>query len=261
MVKKGMSNLLRVYLTVCPLIFLGGFVDSVAGGGGLITLPAYLMAGVPVHLAAGTNKVVNGTGSATAAIRYFRSGKVLLRIALCAGAGALAGGYAGASIAKLLSDTLLQGLMLAALPVIAVFLAVKKDFGQESGERRYSTTYEVLMSLLIGLLIGCYDGLVGPGTGTFLIMAFTALLSLDMVTASGCAKAANMASNAASAVSFALGGMVMWKLVIPAALCSVLGNCCGAQYAIRGGGKKIRGMIFLVLGLMFVKMLWEAVPE
>ena len=252
--------MLKMYLLVCPLIFLGGFVDSVAGGGGLITLPAYLMAGVPVHLAAGTNKVVNGTGSATAAIRYFKSGKVLLRIALCAGAGALAGGYIGAGIAKLLSDALLQGLMLVALPVIAVFLAVKKDFGQESGEKRYGVGYEVLVSGLIGLLIGCYDGLVGPGTGPFLIMAFTALLPLDMVTASGCAKVANMASNAASAVSFALGGMVLWKLVIPAAVCSVLGNYCGAQYAIRGGGRKIRRMIFLVLGLLFAKLLLEALP-
>lgn len=250
-----MRNLIKMYLMVCPLIFLGGFVDSVAGGGGLITLPAYLMAGVPVHLAAGTNKVVNGTGSATATVRFFRSGKVRLLIALCAAAGALAGGYTGASIAKLLSGALLQGMMLVALPLIAVFLAVKKDFGQEAGGKQYSHTYEVLMSLLIGLVIGCYDGLVGPGTGTFLIMAFTALLSLDMVTASGCAKMANLASNVAAAVSFAAGGMVMWKLAVPAALCSMLGNYCGAQYAIRGGGTKIRRMIFVVLGLLFIKLL------
>ena len=254
-----MPELLHTLLIVCPLVFLGGFVDSVAGGGGLITLPAYMMAGVPVHFAAGTNKVVNACGTATASLRFFRSGKVCLPIALCAAAGALAGGYTGAEIAKLLSDSLLKSLMLIALPVVAVFLAVKKDFGLETAGRRFSRSREMGVSLGIGLLIGCYDGTVGPGTGTFLIMAFTALLHLDLVTASGCAKVGNLASNIAAAVSFILGGKVMWALVVPAAACNMLGNWCGARYAIRGGGKKIRGMIFLVLGMLFIKLLADLV--
>ena len=147
--------------------------------------------------------------------------------------------------------------MLVALPVVAVFLVVKKDFGQESGEVPYSRPVEMGVSFGIGLLIGCYDGMVGPGTGTFMIMAFTALLHMDMVTASGCSKVGNLASNIAAAVSFILGGTVMWVLVVPAAACNMLGNYCGARYAIRGGGKKIKGMIFVVLGMLFVKMLVE----
>ena len=251
------DELLKMCLIVCPLIFLGGFVDSVAGGGGLITLPAYMMAGVPVHFAAGTNKVVNGIGTAAATVKYFRSGKIRMSVALPAAAGALAGGYIGAEIAKLLSDSLLQGLMLVALPAVAVFLVLKKDFGQETGEMTHSRSYELLVSLGIGLAIGCYDGMIGPGTGTFMIMAFTALLSLDMVTASGCAKVGNLASNIAAAVSFIVGSSVMWQLVIPATICSIVGNYCGALYAIRGGGKKIRGMIFVVLGMLFIKLLGE----
>ena len=250
-----MDGLIGMYLIVCPLVFLGGFVDSMAGGGGLITLPAYMMAGVPVHFAAGTNKVVNGIGTATASVKFFRSGKILAVPALCAAAGALAGGYIGAEIAKGLSEELLQGLMLVALPLVAVFLAVKRDFGRESAGRARSRRYEAAVSLLIG----CYDGIVGPGTGTFMIMAFTALLSMDMVTASGCAKVGNLASNVAAAVSFILGGKVMWALVIPAALCSMAGNYCGALCAIRGGGKRIRAMIFVVLGMLFVKMLAELI--
>ena len=145
--------------------------------------------------------------------------------------------------------------MLVALPVVAVFLAVKKDFGQETGEKQYPRPYEMGVSLIIGLVIGCYDGMIGPGTGTFMIMAFTALLKMDMVTASGCSKVGNLSSNIAAAVSYAVGGKVMWILVVPAAACSMLGNWCGARYAIRGGGKKIRSMIFIVLGMMFIKML------
>lgn len=250
-----MNELLKMYLIVCPLVFLGGFVDSIAGGGGLITLPAYMMAGVPVHFAAGTNKVVNGCGAATASLKFFRSGKILLHAALCAALGALIGGYIGAEIAKLFSEELLKGLMLVALPLVALFLVLKKDFGQDTGERRHSRTVEMLVSLGIGLVIGCYDGMIGPGTGTFMIMAFTALLHMDMVTASGCSRVGNLASNIAAAVSFILGGKVMWVLVVPAAVCSMLGNYCGARYAIRGGGKKIRAMIFVVLGMLFVKML------
>lgn len=255
----AVDELLKMCLIVCPLIFLGGFVDSVAGGGGLITLPAYMMAGVPVHFAAGTNKVVNGIGTAAATVKYFRSGKIRLSVALPAAAGALIGGYLGAEIAKLLSDSLLQGLMLVALPVVAVFLVLKKDFGQETGKMTRGRTYELLVSLGIGLVIGCYDGMIGPGTGTFLIMAFTALLSLDMVTASGCAKVGNLASNVAAGVSFIIGSSVMWQLVLPATICSVAGNYCGAMYAIKGGGRRIRGMIFVVLGMLFVKLLWELI--
>jgi len=253
-----MQELLKMYAIIFPMIFLGGFVDSVAGGGGLITLPTYMMAGLPVHFAAGTNKVVAGLGTASATVKFFRSGKVRLRIALCAAVGALMGGFVGAGIAKHLPAAILQGLMLVALPLMAVFLTVRKDFGQETErQRQYSGRYEAAMSLGIGLAVGLYDGIIGPGTGTLLIMAFTAFLSLDMVTASGCSKVGNLASNIAAATSFIMDGYVVWKIALPAALCSIVGNYCGARYAIRGGGKKIRAMIFVVLGMMFIKMLYE----
>ena len=254
-----MPEFLQLCLIVCPLIFLGSFVDSIAGGGGLITLPAYLMAGLPAHMAAGTNKVVAGPGSLVASIRYFKSGKMRVRVALWAGLGSLIGGYIGAEIAKHLPETILQTLMLIALPFMAIFLTVKKDFGQKASDKEVSVRAETLISLAVGLGIGLYDGIIGPGTGTMLIMAFTAFLSIDLVTASGCAKVANLASNIAAATSYIIGGHVMWALALPALVCSVLGGYCGSQYAIRGGGKRTRSMIFVVLGLMFVKIFYELV--
>lgn len=254
-----MPEYLQLCLMVCPLIFLGAFVDSVAGGGGLITLPAYLMAGLPAHMAAGTNKVVAGPGSLVASIRYFRSGKIRLRVALWAGAGSLIGGYAGAEVAKHLPEGILKGLMLIALPFMAVFLTVRKNFGQEDLRKQINVRTEMLISLAVGLGIGLYDGIIGPGTGTLLIMAFTAFLSIDMVTASGCAKVANLASNIAAATSYIIAGKVLWSLAVPALCCSMLGGYFGSRYAIRGGGKRIRGMIFVVLGLMFAKFLYELI--
>ena len=150
-----MPELLRLCLIVCPLIFLGAFVDSIAGGGGLITLPAYMMAGLPVHLAAGTNKVVAGSGTLMAVFRFFRSGKIRIRVALCAGLGSLTGGFIGAEIAKLLPGSLLKGMMLVALPMMAIFLTVKKDFGQDTTvQKEISVRKEVAISLAIGLAIG-----------------------------------------------------------------------------------------------------------
>ena len=257
-----MSVFVRQCLLICPLIFLGGFIDSVAGGGGLITLPAYMLMNVPVHIAAGTNKVVNGIGTMTAAVKYFTSGKIYLRVALFAGMGALAGSALGARLALLIPAGVLKLLMLAALPAVAVFLVVRKDFGETEEEKpAFSPRRERLTGLAIGLALGCYDGIVGPGTGTFLIMAFTALLHMDLITASGCAKVGNLASNAAAAAVFLLNGKIWWAIVIPAALSNALGNYCGARYAIRGGSRKVRGMIFVVLGLLFGKVIWELLAQ
>jgi len=252
------DEFLKTCLIVCPLVFLAGFVDSVAGGGGIISLPAYLMAGLPAHLAAGTNKVVNGTGTMVATLKYFRSGKVRLRPAAVAAVCALAGAALGAQLASMISDAALKTAMLIALPCVAVFLVVKRDFGRDDALKTdVSAAREVVVSALIGLGVGCYDGLLGPGTGTFMILCFTAFLSMDLLTASGCSKAANLASNIGSAVVWILHGSVLWKLAAPAVVCNILGNWLGARFAIRGGSKKIRGMMFVVLGLLFAKMLYE----
>ncbi len=253
-----MDEFLKTCLIVCPLVFLAGFVDSVAGGGGIISLPAYLMAGLPAKVAAGTNKVVNGCGTLTATVKYFRNGKVRLRPAVVAAIAALLGSVLGAYIAAKIPETVLKTIMLVALPCVAVFLVVKRDFGQnETPAAPVSPKREVVVSALIGLGIGCYDGLVGPGTGTFMILCFTAFLSMDLLTASGCSKAANLASNVGSAVVWILQAHVLWKLAAPAIACNVLGAWLGSRYAIRGGSKKIRGMMFVVLGLLFAKMLYE----
>ena len=255
-----MDEFLKTCLIVCPLVFLAGFVDSVAGGGGIISLPAYLMAGIPAHLAAGTNKVVNGCGTLTATVKYFRNGKVRLRPAVAAAAGAFLGSALGAKIASMIPEAALKTVMLVAMPCVAAFLIVKKDFGGDgTPETPAEPRRETVVSALIGLFIGCYDGLIGPGTGTFMILCFTAFLSMDLLTASGCSKAANLASNIAAAAVWIAHRSVFWQLTLPAIACNILGNILGARYAIRGGSKKIRGMMFVVLGLLFAKMLYELI--
>jgi uncharacterized membrane protein YfcA len=244
------------YLIVCPLVFLAGFVDSVAGGGGVISLPAYLLAGLPPKLAMGTNKLANGCGTATSVFKYARSGKIAWDCALPAAIGCLLGAAGGSSLAISLPDHVLKIILLAALPIAAVILVLVRHKTDED-EKQLPRTKTVLYSFLIGLVLGVYDGLIGPGTGTFLTIAFSVILGIGLLKSSGCARTANLASNIASLVVFLVDGNVLFSVGIPAIVCSMLGNWLGARYAIKGGSKKIRLVMFFVLGLLFLKTILQ----
>ena len=185
------DELIRIWIIVCPLVFLGGLIDAVAGGGGLITLPAYLLAGLPPHLASGTNKCGNFFGTLIATGRFLKRGDVHLPSALAGGAGALVGAWLGARLNMIMPEQALYYLMLAVVPVMAVFLLFKRDFGTEDRSGELGVGKLVPLSLAIGLVIGCYDGFFGPGAGTFLTLAFTGLCRFDLLTAAGNTKVAN----------------------------------------------------------------------
>ena len=251
--EKTMTPNIWTFAIVCPLIFLAGFVDSVAGGGGVISLPAYLIAGVPIKLAAGTNKFANGCGTALASYKYISSGNVDWLCALPAAAGSLLGSSAGTSLAVYLREEVLQMIVLAALPVVAVVLFFVRDFGSVEKPPK-SRGKTLVISGLIGLAVGLYDGLVGPGTGTFLTIGFSVGLGYTLLKSSGCARIANLASNIASMIIFFFHGDVLFSVGIPAMICSMLGNYMGSRFAIRGGSGRIRNVMFFVLALLFIKV-------
>lgn len=253
-----MPEIIKICLIVCPLVFLAGFIDSAAGGGGLISLPAYLISGLPPQLAAGTNKVVNGIGTLVASGKFIKSGKIHLPLAVFAAAGALGGSFIGTRIALLLPEQTLKIIILCALPVVAIVMLLRRNnAAAEGGMKSRGKVIDCLICLAIGLVIGCYDGLVGPGTGTFMIMAFSLFLGMDLLYASGCAKVGNLASNAASAVVWLINGKVMLTLILPAAACSVLGNYFGARFAIKKGAKYIRYVMLAVLALLFARLIYD----
>ena len=253
-----MGEYVKSLLIICPLVFTAGFVDAIAGGGGLISLPAYLFAGVPSHMAIGTNKFAMSIGTATASANYIRAKKVNFSIAIWSMLGALAGAATGSKIALLIPDKILTMMMVAALPVVAVFILTRKELRSDDIKpKEMSRVKFVITCIAIGLFIGMYDGMIGPGTGTFMIIAFTSLIGLDLVTSSGCAKLSNLASNVASMLVFLLSGQINFKLAIPAAVCTTLGAVIGSKLAIKGGSKYIKVVIFLVLGMLFVKFGYE----
>ena len=249
----------QMYAIVCPLIFLASFVDSVAGGGGLISLPAYYMAGLSPYLAAGTNKLSACVGTVASAARYTRRGHVRWQAAIPAALAALPGSWLGASLQQRIPENTVRIMMVCLIPLIAVAVL---------GNGRKKETAGLLpanaprwgflaVSLAIGLVIGFYDGLVGPGTGTFLILLFTALMGMEAVDASGSAKLVNLASNIAALVTYLINGNVLIALGLPAACCSVCGGLLGAGVTIKRGTGFIRKMLIAVLALLLAKMIYD----
>jgi uncharacterized membrane protein YfcA len=243
---------LTAFLIVCPLTFLAGFIDSIAGGGGLISLPAYLLAGLPMHFALGTNKLSSTMGAVTASIRYYRNRFVDIFLCIPSIAAALIGSTLGSSLSLIVNESWLQKLLLVVLPVTAFFVFKNKHFNDEVTPLPRRRT--LVFSIIISLVIGTYDGFFGPGTGTFLILLYTGIVKLTPRTASGNAKFVNTASNIAALVVFLANGRTLLPLGLCAGAFNIIGSYLGSGLAIKKGSKLIRFFLLAALALLFVKV-------
>lgn len=252
-----MPALAHVLPIVCPLLFLAGFADSIAGGGGTISVPSALLAGIPIHTAYGTNKLAMSLGTLTSVIQYGRKGKICWFTALFAAAGALAGSPLGALLAMHLSEKYLSYCLMVLLPAAALFLSLNKGFGQTPKHRDLSRLQQAVYTLLIGLGVGAYDGFFGPGAGTFYIILFCTVLGTDLVQASGNAKVVNLASNTGALVTYILGGKVWFAAGLPMAVCAIAGNFLGSRLAIKNGARFIRPIMAVMILLILVKLILD----
>lgn len=247
----------RMFLIVCPLLFLAGFVDSIAGGGGLISLPAYLLAGLPTHLAIGTNKLSSACGTSLTTIRFIRKGLVRWKLALPGVAAAMLGSSLGSRLSLAADERLIRGLLLAVLPIAAFLVLNRRLFPDREQDEEVSPRRTLLVCLISALVIGFYDGFYGPGTGTFLIVAFTVFAKLSVGTANAQAKVINLTTNLTALAVFLRGGTVLAPLGLAAAGCNMLGNYLGSGLAMSKGAKITRPIILGVLALLLVKILSE----
>ena len=243
-----------MYLIVLPLVFLAAVVDAIAGGGGLISLPAYTIAGLSYDFASGNNKFSSTFGSLMATVRYARSGAVKPRPALIATALALPGSWLGTRAAMALGNRVMHIFMVFAIPVVGVLVLLE---GKRPEKPRPFARWHDPACAAIGLVIGFYDGFFGPGTGTFLILLFSWLLGMDMVTASATAKPVNLASNIASLATRIAAGNVLYALALPAMACSLAGGWLGARLALTRGARLVRGVMLGVLALLTVRLAIE----
>lgn len=242
-----------MYLIVLPMVFIAAFVDSIGGGGGLISLPAYTISGLDYDFASGCNKFSACFGSLSATVRFWKSGRIRWLPALFSIVGALPGAYIGTQISMMLPDRVKNIFMICAIPVVGVFIALKKE--KKDSVEKPLTKLRMLLCFGIGLLLGMYDGFFGPGMGTFLILALNMATGMDMVSASATAKPVNLASNLSSLITRMIAGQVIFALAIPAMVFSVTGGWLGSKLALKRGAGLIRYVMLGVLALLVVTLI------
>jgi uncharacterized protein len=232
---------------------LAGVVDAIAGGGGLLTVPALLAAGLPADLALGTNKGQAVFGSGAALLRFARAGLVDGRMARVTFPAGLLGSLAGAALVLLVPPTVLRPVVLLLLVVVAVVLALRPAAPvPHAGATARARPLRVAAA--IAAVVGAYDGFFGPGTGTFLIFGFVVFLGLRMQEASADAKVVNFASNLAAMLLFATRGLVIWSVALPMAAGQFAGATLGAHLAVRGGDRLVRWAVLAVVAALAVKL-------
>ncbi len=241
------------FLIICPLVFLAGFVDAVAGGGGLISLPAYLIAGFPVHFAIGTNKLSSGMGTLIATAKYAKNGYIAWKNAVLCIITALIGSSIGAKLALRLDDYYFKRLILVILPCTALYLMFGKPFIGE--KEAFPLRKMILFSAFIAFVIGIYDGFYGPGTGTFLLLLLTGVAHMGLKEANGITKAINLTTNLTALAVYLMNGKVIFLLGLTAGLFSIAGNYLGAKCFDKGGAKFVKPLMLVVLVIFFVKTL------
>ncbi|BAO31402.1 TSUP family transporter [Sulfuritalea hydrogenivorans] len=232
-----------------------GFVDAVAGGGGLIQVPALLVA-LPAESPAtvfGTNKLASIFGTGNAALRYARRIALPWGIALPAAIAAFVFSFAGAAAVAWLPKDVVRPLVLALLVVVMIYTVVKPNFGAVAGER-LATHPERRLALLAGAVLGFYDGFFGPGAGSFMIFAFVRFFRLDFLHASGAAKVVNFSTNAAALAYFVPSGHVLWITGLAMALFNIAGALLGARLALRHGSGFVRGVFIVVAALLIARL-------
>lgn len=223
--------------------FLAGLVDSIAGGGGMITIPALFLAGLPPLTALGTNKLQSLFGSLSATIAYARAGHVHLKSQWLEALLALTGGIAGALLATILPTDILKVILPFLLIAVALYFAFKPNLDNQDRARRIGT---MLFTFTIPPLLGFYDGVFGPGAGSFLMLAFVSLAGYGLLKATAHTKLLNFSSNLGSFAVFALVGAMYWKLGIIMGIAQFTGAQIGARLASKNGARLIKPLLVIV---------------
>lgn len=249
----------KMALIVAVGVFLASFMDAIAGGGGIISVPTYLLAGVPMHMALGTNKVSSGIGTAVSTARFIKNGYIDWKLGVPSVALALVGSFVGTSIQLMIDEVYLKYLLLIVLPVVAFVALRQRQFPEERGE--IDRRKQCAIVWLASFVVGAYDGFYGPGTGTFLLLIYCNLAKMDVRTAGGNVKLVNLSSNIGAFVTSLRSGQVFLVLGLIGAVTSIAGHYVGSGLAIKNGSKIVRPTVVIVLILLAVKVVYELITK
>lgn len=242
-------------LIICPMMFAAGFVDSIGGGGGLISLPAYILCGMPPHASIATNKLSSLMGTSLTTFKFARNGYLIWWLCAPAVAAALTGSFIGARLSLIASDYFLMVFMLAAAPFAAAYVVSRKEL--ESDKPRFTNRRTVALCMFIALATGMYDGFYGPGAGTFMLLLLTGVARLDVFRAAGVTKAINLTTNVTAFVVFLLGGQVVIGLGLIGGVFNIAGNYVGANLFAEKGAAIVRPIILVVLAIFTIRIVTQ----
>jgi uncharacterized membrane protein YfcA len=237
---------------LCAAAFVGGLVDAIAGGGGLVTLPALLAVGLPPHVALGTNKGQAVFGATTSAVSFARRGLVDRDRAGLGFAAGFAGSALGAWGVLAVPLRPLRVIVIVLMLIAATVVLARRNL--EPRSRALGPAARAAALIGIAFALGSYDGFFGPGTGSMLVVAFAVVFGDALTRASGNAKVVNLASNLAAMLFFAHRGVVLWSIALPMAGANALGAATGAHLAVRNGDRMVRAVVLVVVAAIAVKL-------
>lgn len=236
-----------IIILLCIAAFFAGFVDAVVGGGGLIQTPValILLPNYAISSITGSLKIPGISGTSVAAFHYLKNVKMNWKLLLIMASFSCGFAFFGSQLLTQVSNSFMKPLLFGILILLAIYTFIKKDFGQQQ-LKHLSERKMIILGIIISSFIGFYDGFIGPGTGSFLVVAFITILGFDFLHASANAKMVNVASNLGSITLFILKGKIIWAIAIPMAFCNALGGWIGAKTALRKGNDFIR-IFFLIV--------------
>lgn len=244
----------ETFLIVCPLIFLSALLDAVAGGGALISIPAYMLAGLPIHAAIATNKLSASFGATMSAAHFVKNGLIDFRFGIPSAVFSVLGSILGARLSLYTDEALMTGILLIILPLTA-FVILNRSLFHDSPEIKLNIdrrTFIVLMA--VSFALGFYDGFFGPGAGTFTIICFTVFGKMSFKNANAQTKFINLGSTLSALFVFLRKGQVIIPLGLAAGLCGLLGSRIGVGLVLKNGSRITRPAIMLVLLLLLIKI-------
>lgn len=237
-----------IILLLCLAAFAAGFIDAIVGGGGLIQTPMglILLPNLPVSTVIGTLKIPAFSGTSFAAFQYLKKVVIEWKLLLIMMLLAVPSAFLGSTILTYVSNDFMKPLLLVVLSLLAIYTYARKNFGQQVA-KDHSASTQIIYAVIISIIVGFYDGFIGPGTGSFFVVAFIALMGFDFLHASANAKMVNLATNFGSICLFISKGKIIWAIALPMAASNAFGGWLGAKLAINKGNGFIRVFFLIVV--------------
>jgi len=256
--RQLMTIELHHLVLLCLAAFCAGFVDAIVGGGGLIQMPAALiiLPAYPVASVIASLKIPSFSGTSFAVVQYLKRVRINWKLVTIICTIAFFASFAGSQLLTIVSNSFMKPVLLVVLTVVAIYTFSKKNFGQHES-KDHSSKKELLYAVLISLVIGFYDGFIGPGAGSFLILAFVSLLGFDFLHASANAKLVNLATNLGSITLFLIQGKIIWLIALPMAVSNAIGGALGANLAIARGNRFIRIFFLFIVIATLVRFMYD----